>query len=322
MSTLHFNNIDKRFGSVVALKDFSLSVQPGELITLLGPSGCGKTTALRIAAGFERPDFGTLSLSSTDISHLPPQKRNMGMVFQNYSLFPHLTVKENVEFGLSVRRQEKKVRAQRASDMLELVQLGNLGARYPHQLSGGQQQRVALARALAIGPSVLLLDEPLSALDARVRVEVRNEIRSLQKSTGTTTLFVTHDQEEAIAIADRICVMGQGTIHQVGTPEDVYLDPHTEFVAQFIGLSDSVSISGRKFLVRPEEVRIVSPDDERAHLGYIKSVDFVGANRIAVLMLNELGQEVRAVLPNGDSHLPTVGDAVGVHFSRPLFHQS
>lgn len=321
MSTLQFKNVDKYFGDVAALKDFSLSVQPGELIALLGPSGCGKTTALRLAAGFERPDFGTLTMAGADISQLPPQKRNMGMVFQNYSLFPHLTVQENVEFGLSVRRQDKAVRSQRAGDMLELVRLGELGARYPHQLSGGQQQRVALARALAIEPSVLLLDEPLSALDARVRVEVRDEIRELQKRTGTTTLFVTHDQEEAIAIADRICVMGQGTIHQVGTPRDVYLDPYTEFVAGFIGLSDSVTLDGRHFLVRPEDVRIVSPDDERSHLGYVKNVEFIGANVLVVLMLNERGQEVRSLLPNSESSLPAIGDAVGVHFSRILFHQ-
>lgn len=321
MSTLQFTNVDKYFGDVAALKDFTLSVQPGELIALLGPSGCGKTTALRLAAGFERPDFGTLTMKGADISQLPPQKRNMGMVFQNYSLFPHLTVQENVEFGLSVRRQDKAVRSQRAGDMLELVQLGELGARYPHQLSGGQQQRVALARALAIEPSVLLLDEPLSALDARVRVEVRDEIRELQKRTGTTTLFVTHDQEEAIAIADRICVMGQGTIHQVGTPRDVYLDPYTEFVAGFIGLSDSVTLDGRHFLVRPEDVRIISPDDERSHLGYVKNVEFIGANVLVVLMLNERGQEVRCLLPNGESSLPAIGDAVGVHFSRILFHK-
>jgi putative spermidine/putrescine transport system ATP-binding protein len=318
MSNLTFSHVDKYFGDVAALKDFSLEVQPGELITLLGPSGCGKTTALRIAAGFERADRGSLAVSDNEISHLPPQKRNMGMVFQSYSLFPHLTVAENVAFGLSVRKENKKNQSVRVNEMLELVQLGELGARFPHQLSGGQQQRVALARALAIGPSVLLLDEPLSALDAKVRTEVRDEIRALQKRTNTTTLFVTHDQEEAIAISDRVCVMGNGTIHQVGTPRQVYLEPATDFVARFIGQSDVVTLQGHKILVRPEDVTLVPVSNERGRLAYVKRIDFVGANIQLVLMLNELGQEVRSLQHSSSLSIPAVGDAVGVHFSRVL----
>ncbi len=319
MSIIQFRDITKNFGSVAALDHFSLTVQSGELITLLGPSGCGKTTALRIAAGFESPTNGNLSVDGNDVVQLPPQKRNMGMVFQNYSLFPHLTVAENVEFGLSVRRLEKPKRLTHVKDMLELVQVGELGARYPHQLSGGQQQRVALARALAIEPSVLLLDEPLSALDAQVRVEVRNEIRSLQKASGTTTLFVTHDQEEAVAISDRICVMGSGRIHQVDTPENVYRQPATDFVASFIGLSDSIQIGQRLLRVRPEDVSFVSPDASDALLGYVKRVDFSGAHSYVVVMLNDRGQELRGIIPN--SHLLNFrpGDSIGVKLNQILF---
>ena len=318
MSNLLFNNVNKRFKDVVALSNFTLDVEPGELITLLGPSGCGKTTALRIAAGFEYADSGDISADAVSLTHVRPQKRNMGMVFQSYSLFPHLTVTENVSFGLSVRKHDKATQSRRVNDMLELVQLGTLGSRYPHQLSGGQQQRVALARALAIEPSVLLLDEPLSALDARVRTEVRDEIRALQKRTDTTTLFVTHDQKEAIAISDRVCVMGNGSIHQVGTPRQVYLHPETDFVAGFIGQSDSVILGGRQFLVRPEDVAIVATGDERGHLAYVKAVEFVGANIQVVLMMDELGQEVRSYMPSTADITPAIGDAVGVHFTRIL----
>jgi putative spermidine/putrescine transport system ATP-binding protein len=319
MSSVTFNSISKNFGDVIALQNFSLSLNEGELVTLLGPSGCGKTTALRIAAGFETSDAGTFSVGGVDVTGLAPQKRNMGMVFQNYSLFPHLTVRENIEFGLSVRKHDKSRRLTRVNDMLELVQLGKLGARFPHQLSGGQQQRVALARALAIGPSVLLLDEPLSALDARVRTEVRDEIRQLQQRTATTTLFVTHDQDEAVAISDRICVMGNGTIHQVGTPRDVYMNPATEFAATFIGESNAVTINQQRFLVRPEDVALVSAQTDNSHLGYVKSIEFLGTHSHVVVMLDHLGQEIRSVIPHHYSHHYNVGDAVGIRFSRVLF---
>ncbi len=322
MSDLTFANVEKKFGSVIALADFSLTLSPGELVTLLGPSGCGKTTALRVAAGFEHVDSGDVRINNQSIRGLSPQKRHMGMVFQNYSLFPHLTVRENVEFGLTVRRQHKTQRGNRASNMLELVQMGDLGARYPHQLSGGQQQRVALARALAIEPSVLLLDEPLSALDARVRSEVRDEIRDLQRRTETTTLFVTHDQEEAVAISDRICVMGTGRIHQIGTPQEIYLRPQTEFVATFIGLSHSVILGSQQFLVRPEDVRLVSPHSENSHLGYVKRIEFVGSHSQVVVMMNDLGQEVRGVVPNSQIHHYEIGAPIGVHFSRVLYQEA
>jgi putative spermidine/putrescine transport system ATP-binding protein len=235
MSNLTFHSIRKTFGTNVALHGLDLEVEPGELISLLGPSGCGKTTALRIAAGFETADSGTVVVGDTDISRMPPHKRNMGMVFQSYSLFPNLDVTANVEYGLRTRKMDRAVSRARAAEMINLVQLEAHAHKYPHQLSGGQQQRVALARALAIKPSVLLLDEPLSALDAKVRTTLRDEIRGIQSELGITTLFVTHDQEEALAISDRIGVMSQGRLEQLGTPTSIYRHPSSAFVARFIG---------------------------------------------------------------------------------------
>ncbi|HZI43911.1 MAG TPA: ABC transporter ATP-binding protein [Ilumatobacter sp.] len=235
MSNLTFQTIRKSFGANVALHGLDLAVGQGELVSLLGPSGCGKTTALRIAAGFETADSGAVLVGGTDISRMPPHKRNMGMVFQSYSLFPNLDVTANVEYGLRTRKVDRASARTRVADMLELVQLTAHATKYPHQLSGGQQQRVALARALAIQPSVLLLDEPLSALDAKVRASLRDEIRRIQTEVGITTLFVTHDQEEALAISDRVGVMSQGNLEQLGTPTEVYRNPSSAFVARFIG---------------------------------------------------------------------------------------
>src|SRR5215213_195314 len=235
MSNLRFDRIRKTFGGNVALEGLELDVNQGELISLLGPSGCGKTTALRIAAGFESADSGAVVLAGNDISRMPPHKRNMGMVFQSYSLFPNLDVTGNVEYGLRTRKVDRSTGRARVAEMLELVQLTQHAKKYPHQLSGGQQQRVALARALAIKPSVLLLDEPLSALDAKVRTTLRDEIRRIQTELGITTLFVTHDQEEALAISDRVGVMSNGQLEQLGTPRDVYRHPASAFVARFVG---------------------------------------------------------------------------------------
>ena len=235
MTALTYAGVRKTFGQAVALEGLDLALVPGELVSLLGPSGCGKTTALRIAAGFERADSGVVTLRDTDITNLPAHKRNMGMVFQSYSLFPNLTVANNVDYGLRTRKIAKVERQLRVREMLELVELSALADRFPHQLSGGQQQRVALARALAIRPEVLLLDEPLSALDAKVRTTLRDEIRRIQTELGITTLFVTHDQEEALAISDRIGVMSNGRLEQLGTPRDVYRHPSSAFVARFVG---------------------------------------------------------------------------------------
>jgi putative spermidine/putrescine transport system ATP-binding protein len=240
VAELQFEAVHKRFGSTVALRSLDLAVNKGEFVSLLGPSGCGKTTALRIVAGFEQPDGGRLMVRGKDITNVPVNKRDMGMVFQAYSLFPNLTVLNNVAFGLRVRRMPRAQQMKRAGDLLDLVGLSTMADRYPHQLSGGQQQRVALARALAIEPSVLLLDEPLSALDAKVRVQLRDEIRRIQTRLGITTLFVTHDQEQALSISDRVVVLSQGQIEQVGVPSEIYGNPSTVFVAQFVGTMNRI----------------------------------------------------------------------------------
>jgi putative spermidine/putrescine transport system ATP-binding protein len=232
---IRFEGVQRIFPGVTALAGLDLEIQDGELIALLGPSGCGKTTALRILGGFDRPDAGRLLVDDRDITRVPPNKRDMGMVFQAYSLFPNMDVRTNVAFGLRMRRQDNPTRFKRVDELLALVGLSETANRYPYQLSGGQQQRVAIARALAIEPTVLLLDEPLSALDALVRTQLRAEIRSLQQRLGITTLFVTHDQSEALSIADRVGVMRSGRLEQLDTPENVYRRPATQFVAEFVG---------------------------------------------------------------------------------------
>ena len=233
----------RSFGKLRALDGLTLTLEPGELVALLGPSGCGKTTALRILAGLDEADSGQVLVGGRDVSSVPTNKRDMGMVFQAYSLFPHMTVLDNVGFGLRMRGQRAEARRARSQEVLELVGLAEMSGRYAHQLSGGQQQRVALARALAIEPSVLLLDEPLSALDAKVRTQLREEIRRVQIEVGTTTLFVTHDQEEALAIADRVGVMSAGRLEQIASPEELYARPASGFVAEFVGLTNRVPVT-------------------------------------------------------------------------------
>jgi putative spermidine/putrescine transport system ATP-binding protein len=272
-------DVVKDYSGQRALNGVNLTMAPGEFVALLGPSGCGKTTALRALSGLEQITSGSIRINGTDVVNTPVNKRDIGMVFQSYSLFPHMTVTQNVEFGLEMRKIASDSRHRRSAEALELVGLGHLGSRYAHQLSGGQQQRVALARALVTRPRVLLLDEPLSALDAKVRVQLREEIRHIQTELGITTLFVTHDQEEALAIADRVAVMKAGNIEQIGTPEELYRRPATDFVADFIGLSNrvdgvvsrgSVSVLGTSLplvqdgtpdgpvraFVRPEDIRL------------------------------------------------------------------
>jgi putative spermidine/putrescine transport system ATP-binding protein len=236
MAYLDLSHVRKAFvGGTVAVEDFSLSAEKGEFVSFLGPSGCGKTTTLRMIAGFERPTSGTITLDGRDITDVSPNQRNVGMVFQSYALFPNMTVADNVGFGLSIRKRPKDEITKRVDELLQIVNLPDKGKRYPYQLSGGQQQRVALARALAFEPQVLLLDEPLSALDAKIRVVLRQEIRQIQRQLGITTVYVTHDQEEALSLSDRVVVMSEGRMEQVGTPFEIYNFPTTAFVASFVG---------------------------------------------------------------------------------------
>jgi putative spermidine/putrescine transport system ATP-binding protein len=312
--------LTRHYGEVHALDGLDLRIQPGEMVALLGPSGCGKTTALRILAGLEQADAGRVLVGGRDISGVPANKRDMGMVFQAYSLFPHMTVLENVAFGLKMRGVGQQERRARAAETLELVGLGTQRDRYAHQLSGGQQQRVALARALAIEPSVLLLDEPLSALDAKVRAQLREEIRRVQLEVGRTTVFVTHDQEEALAIADRVGVMSNGRLEQIAAPEELYSRPRTQFVAEFVGLTNrlaatvdgttatvlesavpllegSVSHGRGTALVRPESLQ-VEPDAEGN--ATVTSRSFLGSLSRVTCTLDD-GLEVTAQSSGAES---------------------
>src|SRR5437667_5004638 len=232
---LELTGIEKRFGATAAVEDFNLAAEKGEFVSFLGPPGCGKTTTLRMIAGFERPTAGSIRLADREITNQPPNRRNVGMVFQSYALFPNMTVADNVGFGLRVRKRPSDQIKRRVAELLDLIHLPDKADRYPYQLSGGQQQRVALARALAIEPQVLLLDEPLSALDAKIRVILRHEIRQIQRNLGITTIYVTHDQEEALSLSDRIVVMSEGRVEQIGTPFEIYNFPRTSFVASFVG---------------------------------------------------------------------------------------
>ena len=237
MATLELNNLTKRFGAFTAVDGMDLKVAQGEMIALLGGSGCGKTTTLRMIAGFTEPSGGTILVDGEDVGRIPPYKRNIGIFFQNYALFPHMTVFENVAFGLKLQKCSKEETARRVEEILGLVKLTGLDGRYPRELSGGQQQRVALARALVTRPSILLLDEPLSNLDAKLRVEMQVEIKRIQRELGITTIIVTHDHEEAVSLADRVIVMNQGRIQQIGTPQEIFDHPASPFVADFMGFS-------------------------------------------------------------------------------------
>lgn len=320
MAAVEMTGIRKVFGPSIALEDFSVTIESGELICLLGPSGCGKTTALRILAGFERADAGTVEVAGSDITTVPVEKRDFGMVFQDYSLFPNLTARENIDFGLKAHKVPAPERRSTIDRMLDITALEDQADKYPHQMSGGQKQRVTLARAIATSPRLLLLDEPLSALDAKVRESLREEIRRLQREIGVTTVFVTHDQHEALAISDRVGVMSKGRLEQLATPRDLYERPANPFVASFIGSINTVpAIGGHdgRWLVlgrlveaneastpdenavvgaRPEELAIDRADDGSA---VVADVSFLGPiTRVTVTM--EDASEVIADLLSSD----------------------
>ncbi len=310
---VEFRGIRRSYGATLALDGLDLALRPGELLALLGPSGCGKTTALRLLAGFDTPTEGQVLIGGRDVTGVPVAKRDTGMVFQAYSLFPTMTAAENVAFGLRMRRVGAAERRRRSAELLELVGLGDRGESYPHQLSGGQQQRVALARALAVAPSVLLLDEPLSALDARVRVQLRDEIRRVQLAEGITTLFVTHDQSEALAVADRVAVLNAGRLEQVGTPQEVYAHPATDFVAAFVGVTNHVPVADGRITagaptrqVRPEGLAVGTPDGFAAT---VLTSTFLGPVTRLVLT-TEVGELIVDVTSRPG--LPTSGTATTV----------
>jgi len=282
--------VRKRYGEVAAVDGVDLDVARGEFFTMLGPSGSGKTTTLRMIAGFERPDEGRIELGGTDVSRRPPFDRPVNTVFQDYALFPHMTVQQNVEYGLRVRKVAKSERRAKASEALARVRLEGYGARKPGQLSGGQRQRVALARAIVNTPRALLLDEPLGALDLKLRQELQIELKQLQQELGMTFVYVTHDQEEALTMSDRIAVFNQGRIEQVGSPAEMYEHPATTFVAGFIGTSNILERGGRTFTVRPEKIRLLPFEAGEGEPGTVRATAYLGPSTKFVVALDEGGE--------------------------------
>ena len=341
MARLELSKLTKRYGAATTVRDFTLDVADGEFLVLLGPSGCGKTTTLRMVAGFVEPSEGTIRLGGRDITLSPPWLRNTGMVFQNYALFPHMTVAENVAFGLEMRKVPKAEREARAMEALRMVRMEPYAARLPRQMSGGQQQRAALARALAIHPDVLLLDEPLSNLDAKLREEVRVEIRQLQRQLGLTTIMVTHDQEEALTVADRLVVMAEGEIRQVGSQQDLYERPADLFVAGFVGrstfLAGQVGTPG-KFVtaggvaleaprttlpgpgvlsIRPEAVHLDPDEGEENRLaGAVEFVSYLGPLIELHVRLSAADKVVLHVPNRAGARLPALGETVTIGWPR------
>ena len=341
MAFLELSHIHKAFAAGAVVKDFNLSVEPGEFISFLGPSGCGKTTTLRMIAGFETPTSGEIKLEGKDLTSTPPNRRKVGMVFQSYALFPNMTVADNVAYGLRIAGKSRAEIAKRVEEMLALIHLESFGRRFPAQLSGGQQQRVALARALAFQPHVLLLDEPLSALDAKIRLELRQEIRRIQQTLGITTVYVTHDQEEALSLSDRIVVMSQGATEQVGTPSQIYNYPATEFVARFVGQINLLPVEvvnretgmvrvGQQLVragqtlahvngnpvrlaVRPEELCPGKRDGLNNLVGRVSAVTYLGS--IVRLRLDIESQPVVVDMFNErELRVPVVGDDFPISF--------
>lgn len=294
---LSVRNVSIQFGECTVLNDISFDIKKKEFVCLLGPSGCGKTTLLRILAGLEQPNQGRITIDGRDITSLPPAQRNFGMVFQSYALFPNLTAYQNVAYGLKSRKLSKQNIDEKVREVLTMVDLEHAANKYPAQLSGGQQQRIALARALALSPDFLLLDEPLSALDAKVRLKLRREIRALQEKLGITTIMVTHDQEEALTMADKIVVMNNAEVVQIGTPYDVYERPNSPFVADFIGainflpssrLAHYTTDQGALFAVRPEHIRVTERESETGMQAIVRDIEFRGPfYRVMLEMMDE-----------------------------------
>jgi putative spermidine/putrescine transport system ATP-binding protein len=311
-AAIRLEAVTKTFdGQVVAVDDVTLDIAAGEFFALLGPSGCGKTTTLRMIAGFELPDSGRVHVGGKDITDLPVHRREMGMVFQSYALFPHRTVAENVAFGLRMRDVPKAEIAERVEAALALVALTGLERRRPAQLSGGQQQRVALARALVVEPPVLLCDEPLGALDRKLRQQMQFELKELQKRLGVTLVFVTHDQEEALAMSDRIAVMNKGRIEQIGAPTEIYEKPRTRFVADFIGEINILDETGQARALRPEKIRLVAPGEARV-AGIVETANFLGGATLYRVRADD-GRTLMAREAHAGQRSPRrPGDAVGL----------
>jgi len=306
---LRLEGVRKSYGSVLAVAGVDLVVDEGEFFTLLGPSGSGKTTLLRLIAGFERPDGGRIQLAGRDVTNVPPHLRDTNTVFQDYALFPHMSVADNIGYGLRVKGVSRQARARRVERALAMVRLVGLGHRRPNQLSGGQRQRVALARAVVNEPEVLLLDEPLGALDLKLRQEMQIELKQIQKEVGITFVYVTHDQEEALTMSDRLAVMANGEIEQIGSPVEVYERPATEFVAGFIGISNVLLRDGVRFVVRPEKIRMLAEGEQPAggmtvESGQVEEVIYVGMSTRYVVRLDR-GEQLVAVRQNMDA----IGDA-------------
>ena len=291
-AAVRLTGIRRTFGEVVAIERLDLEIAAGEFFTLLGPSGSGKTTTLRVIAGFEQPDEGRVELAGADVTRVPPSERDVNTVFQDYALFPHMSVQENVEYGLRVKGVPRRARRLRAKEVLERVRLPNVGSRKPMQLSGGQRQRVALARAIVNSPSVLLLDEPLGALDLKLRQEMQVFLKALQRDLGITFVYVTHDQEEALTMSDRLAVFNEGRIEQIGTPAEVYEHPQTEFVAGFVGVSNVLERHGRRITIRPEKIHISEDGTGAGEPGVIREVVYVGMVTRYIVDLDSGGQLV------------------------------
>jgi putative spermidine/putrescine transport system ATP-binding protein len=298
---IRLRGVGKRYGDVAAVDGIDLEIERGEFFTMLGPSGSGKTTTLRMIAGFELPDSGTVELAGRDVTALAPYDREVNTVFQDYALFPHMSVADNIEYGLRVSKVDRAERDRRRTEALDMVRLSGLESRKPSELSGGQRQRIALARAIVNRPRVLLLDEPLGALDLKLREQMQVELKGIQGDVGITFVYVTHDQEEALTMSDRIAVLNEGRIEQVGTPEDVYERPATSFVTRFVGVSNMLERDGRRFTVRPEKVRLLEggegPDGLHTERGRITNVAYAGMITRYIVEL-EAGGELQIVRQN------------------------